>query len=48
VTALFNDKILSITEDTKVQIAVTVESAAAGDKYANQRVRACAYSTATP
>jgi tetratricopeptide (TPR) repeat protein len=37
-TALFNEKILSITEDTKVQVAVVVESAVAGDKYANQRV----------
>jgi Tfp pilus assembly protein PilF len=33
--ALFNDKVLGITENTKVQISITVESEMAGESYGN-------------
>ncbi len=36
--ALFNGKILDITEATKVQLTVTVESTVAGENYGNQSV----------
>ncbi|HVO38028.1 MAG TPA: hypothetical protein VMV03_03270, partial [Spirochaetia bacterium] len=36
--ALFNDKVLGITEATKVQINIAVESKVAGDDYGNEMV----------
>ncbi|MBN2352735.1 MAG: hypothetical protein JXD23_09230 [Spirochaetales bacterium] len=38
--ALFNDKIMSITENTKMQINVLVECTVAGEKYGNELVGA--------
>jgi tetratricopeptide (TPR) repeat protein len=37
--ALFNDKIMNITENTKLQVNITVESTVAGEKYGNELVR---------
>jgi tetratricopeptide (TPR) repeat protein len=37
--ALFNENVLSITESTKVQINVVVESSVAGENYANETVQ---------
>jgi tetratricopeptide (TPR) repeat protein len=36
--ALFNDKVLGITENTKVQINIKVESMVAGEKYSNELI----------
>jgi tetratricopeptide (TPR) repeat protein len=36
--ALFNDKVLDITENTKVQVNIKVESTVAGEKYANELI----------
>jgi len=37
--ALFNDRMLSITENTKVQINISVESTVAGEQYGNESVQ---------
>jgi tetratricopeptide (TPR) repeat protein len=36
--ALFNDRILNITEDTSVQVNIKVESTMAGEKYSDERI----------
>lgn len=36
--ALFNDKVLNITENTKVQVNITVESEVAGESYGNELI----------
>lgn len=38
-TALFNNKVLEITESTKVQLSITVDSQLAGESYGNELIQ---------